>query len=111
MPSTSGIAASKPADSKREEFRKYLEKAGVLDALTRVLVALYEEPEKPMNALDFLRHHLHGGLPETADVETLKLQVSELTQKNEELKDEVNQLKQKLEQYEPKSGNEPVAES
>jgi len=26
-----------PADSKREEFRKYLEKAGVLDALTKGL--------------------------------------------------------------------------
>ena len=42
-----------PADSKREEFRKYLEKAGVLDALTKVLVGLYEEPEKPNNALEY----------------------------------------------------------
>ena len=49
-----------------------------------------------LNLCSFLRHHLHGGLPETADVETLKLQVSELTQKNEELKDEVSQLKQKV---------------
>ena len=52
-----------------------------------------------LNLYSFLRHHLHGGLPETADVETLKLQVSELTQKNEELKDEVNQLKQKVWRY------------
>ncbi|XP_065057187.1 c-Myc-binding protein-like [Rhopilema esculentum] len=111
MPATSGNTAGKPADSKREEFRKYLEKAGVLDALTRVLVALYEEPEKPNNALDFLRYHLHGGPPETADVESLKLQVSELTQKNEELTEEVTQLKQKLEQYEPKNGNEQAQES
>ena len=48
----------KPADSKKEEFRKYLEKAGVLDALTKTLVTLYEEPEKPNNALDFLRKNL-----------------------------------------------------
>lgn len=41
------------ADSKREEFRKYLEKAGVMDALTKVLVNLYEEPEKPANALEY----------------------------------------------------------
>ncbi|KAK3749549.1 hypothetical protein QZH41_007289 [Actinostola sp. cb2023] len=41
------------ADSKREEFRKYLEKAGVLDALTKVLVNLYEEPEKPSNAMEY----------------------------------------------------------
>ena len=39
-------------DSKKEEFRKYLEKSGVIDQLTRVLVGLYEEPEKPNNAIE-----------------------------------------------------------
>ena len=39
-------------ESKKEEFRKYLEKSGVVDALTKVLVGLYEEPEKPGNALE-----------------------------------------------------------
>ena len=39
-------------ESKKEEFRKYLEKAGVIDQLTRVLVGLYEEPEKPQNAIE-----------------------------------------------------------
>lgn len=29
------LFSSKVADSKREEFRKYLEKAGVMDALTK----------------------------------------------------------------------------
>ena len=52
------MSSYKPGDSKKEEFRKYLEKAGVLDALTKTLVCLYEEPEKPNNALDFLRKHL-----------------------------------------------------
>lgn len=42
-----------PPDSKREEFRKYLERAGVLDALTKVLVYLYEEPEKPDDPLEY----------------------------------------------------------
>ena len=52
------MSSYKPADSKKEEFRKYLEKAGVLDALTTSLVCLYEEPEKPNNALDFLKKNL-----------------------------------------------------
>ena len=52
------MSSYKPGDSKKEEFRKYLEKAGVLDALTKTLVCLYEEPEKPNNALDFLRKNL-----------------------------------------------------
>jgi len=89
------------ADSKREEFRKYLEKAGVLDALTKVLVGLYEEPEKPNNALDFLKQHIGSGGPESADVEALKLEVSELKQKVEQLSEENNELKQKVAQYEP----------
>ncbi|VDI66671.1 Hypothetical predicted protein [Mytilus galloprovincialis] len=83
------------ADSKREEFRKYLEKAGVLDALTKVLVGLYEEPEKPNNALDFLKQHLGASGPETADVEALKLEVTELRQKIEQLTEENNELKTK----------------
>ena len=48
----------KAVDNKREEFRRYLEKSGVLDALTKTLVCLYEEPEKPNNAVDFLRKNL-----------------------------------------------------
>ena len=36
-------AATKiPQDTKKEEFRKYLEKAGVLELLTKSLVQLYE---------------------------------------------------------------------
>ncbi|XP_061169465.1 c-Myc-binding protein-like [Saccostrea echinata] len=88
------------ADSKREEFRRYLEKAGVLDALTKVLVGLYEEPEKPNNALDFLKQHLGASGPETADVEALKLEVTELRQKVEQLTEENQEMRAKLQQFE-----------
>jgi len=95
------MTAYRGADSKREEFRKYLEKAGVLDALTKVLVGLYEEPEKPNNALDFLKQHLGASGPDTADVEALKLEVTELRQKCEQLQEQNSDLKSKLQQYEP----------
>lgn len=42
-----------PSEGKREEFRKYLEKNGVMDALTKVLVNLYEEEKKPEDALEY----------------------------------------------------------
>lgn len=45
--------AFQTTESKKEEFRKYLEKNGILDQLTRVLVGLYEEPEKPNNAIEY----------------------------------------------------------
>jgi hypothetical protein len=41
------MSTYKPGDSKREDFRKYLEKSGVLDAFRKTLVELYEENEKP----------------------------------------------------------------
>lgn len=72
-----------------------------MDALTKVLVALYEEPEKPNNAMDFLKRHLGTTGPETADVETLRLEVTELRQKYEALLEENKELKAKLAQFEP----------
>ncbi len=72
------MSSYKPADSKKEEFRKYLEKAGVLDALTKTLVCLYEEPEKPNNALDFLKKNLSNTGPDSPDVLELKNELENL---------------------------------
>jgi hypothetical protein len=93
-------SSHRSVDSKREEFRKYLEKAGILDVLTKVLVGLYEEPEKPTNPLEFVQRHLHGGDPESPDVETLRQELMELKQKNAALEEENAALKAKVEQLE-----------
>jgi len=37
------MAVYQTPESKKEEYRRYLEKSGVIDALTKVLVGLYEE--------------------------------------------------------------------
>ncbi|KAM6335206.1 C-Myc-binding protein [Falco naumanni] len=95
------MAHCKAADSKREQFRRYLEKSGVLDTLTKVLVALYEEPEKPNSALDFLKHHLGASAPENPEIEALRLEVAEMKEKYEAVLEENKKLKTKLAQYEP----------
>ncbi|KAM4872537.1 LOW QUALITY PROTEIN: C-Myc-binding protein [Thomomys bottae] len=95
------MAHYKAADSKREQFRRYLEKSGVLDTLTKVLVALYEEPEKPNSALDFLKHHLGAATPENAEIELLRLELAEMKEKYEATVEENKKLKAKLAQYEP----------
>ncbi|XP_031846845.1 c-Myc-binding protein isoform X2 [Nomia melanderi] len=82
-----------PPDTKREEFRKYLERAGVLDALTKVLVSLYEEPEKPDDALEFVRQNI-GGITET------DLEMESLRKELEEAKAKIVELKAKLLKYE-----------
>merc|ERR1711997_513508 len=74
-------------DTKREEFRKYLEKEGVLESLTKALVALYEEPDKPSDALAFVRNNFAA-----TELHSLKAQMENLTQENEQLKSMVASL-------------------
>eukprot|EP00930_Biecheleria_cincta_P081084 TRINITY_DN6970_c0_g2_i2.p1 TRINITY_DN6970_c0_g2~~TRINITY_DN6970_c0_g2_i2.p1 ORF type:complete len:109 (-),score=26.55 TRINITY_DN6970_c0_g2_i2:141-467(-) len=71
------------ADSQKEEFRKYLEKNGIISQLTRVLVGLYEEPERPANAIDYIKKYL--GAPTGVDVEELRADNDELKRHNAEL--------------------------
>ena len=75
-------------EQKKEEFRKYLEKAGVIDQLTKVLVGLYEEPEKPGNVIEFIKKSL--GAPSDTDVEQLMAE-------NDELKRQKLELEKRLE--------------
>ncbi|RMB91281.1 hypothetical protein DUI87_32420 [Hirundo rustica rustica] len=69
------MAHYKAADSKREQFRQYLEKSGVLDMLTKA--------------------------PENPEIEALRLEVAEMKEKYEAVLEENKKLKTKLAQYEP----------
>lgn len=75
------------SEAKKEEFRKYLEKSHVIDTLTKVLVNLYEEPDKPDKPVDFIKKALGG--PSASDYEAL---VSE----NAQLRAEIEALKKKI---------------
>ena len=89
-------------EQKKEEFRKYLEKAGVIDQLTKVLVGLYEEPEKPGNVIDFIKKSL--GAPSDTDVEQLMAE-------NEELKRQKGDLEKKIDILETELQNERAKQS
>uniref|UniRef100_UPI0037E9260D C-Myc-binding protein n=1 Tax=Semicossyphus pulcher TaxID=241346 RepID=UPI0037E9260D len=95
------MAHYRASESKREQFRRYLEKSGVLDTITSVLVALYEENDKPNNALDFIKLHLGAAGPEQADTESLRMELSDLQQKCNLLLEENKELRNRLMQYEP----------
>ena len=81
-------------DARKEEFRRYLERSGVIDALTKVLVGLYEEPEKPAQALDFIKMTL--GAPTGVDVEALKAENEQLRKKADELAVKLEEAQSKL---------------
>merc|ERR1712212_1106952 len=74
-------------DVRREEFRKYLEKEGILESLTKVLVALYEEPDKPSDALSFVRNNFAS-----SEMQTMRAQVDNLTKEKEQLETKVSSL-------------------
>ncbi|XP_011637656.1 c-Myc-binding protein isoform X3 [Pogonomyrmex barbatus] len=81
--------------AKREEFRKYLERSGVMDALTKILVSLYEETERPTDALEYIRKNLGGIVDNTSEIESLKKEL-------DESKAKIAELKSKLVKYEQK---------
>ncbi|KAM6974580.1 C-Myc-binding protein [Tautogolabrus adspersus] len=97
------MAHYRAPESKREQFRRYLEKSGVLDTITSVLVALYEENDKPNNALDFIKLHLGAAGPEPGDTEALRMELADLQQKFNLLMEENKELRNRLMQYEPTS--------
>ncbi|KAM9353778.1 c-Myc-binding protein-like [Symphorus nematophorus] len=98
------MAHYRAPDSKREQFRRYLEKAGVVDSLTSVLVALYEQPERPSNALEFVKEHFCAVGLMSADTEALQQEVKDLRQRCARLEEENKDLKTRLLRYEPEGG-------
>lgn len=87
-------------EQKKEEFRKYLEKAGVIDQLTKVLVGLYEEPEKPGNVIDFIKKSL--GAPSDTDVEQLMAENEELKRQKSDLERKIESVQSELEEEKAK---------
>jgi predicted ATP-grasp superfamily ATP-dependent carboligase len=67
-----------------------LEKTGVIDALTKVLVGLYEEPERPPNAVDYIKRYI--GAPQNVDVDSLK-------RENEQLRAQLDKLSKQMEEF------------
>jgi len=78
-------SAKMSQDAKKDEFRKYLEKTGVIDMLTKSLVQLYEEPDKPSDAVDYLKGQVGRSSEDKTAIEAL-------TQENKELKEKLEKL-------------------
>ncbi|AEC06274.1 c-Myc-binding protein [Arabidopsis thaliana] len=77
---------------KKEAFRKYLESSGVLDSLTKVLVSLYEQNDKPSSALEFIQQKLGG--PSVSDYEKLQAEKSDL-----QIKKKKNKNKPRIDEF------------
>jgi len=87
--------------AKREEFRRYLDQAGIVDQLTQFLVSLYEEPEKPTDAVGYMKKSLGNG-PDAADVESLRVKIEELSKKLEEANNRADEAEAKVAELQSK---------
>lgn len=84
------------SESHKETFRKYLEASGALDHLVKVLVSLYEEPDKPKQALDYMKEALGGPTP--ADYEAVVAERDSLKRQLEEAQLRLSELEGKMEE-------------
>ena len=78
-----------PKQMTKNEFRRYLEKSGVVDVLEEMLVALYDEPNKPSNAMDFMRSYIGVNSDDTEKAAAIA-ENAELKKENEALKEKLN---------------------
>uniref|UniRef100_A0A3Q2PS75 MYC binding protein n=1 Tax=Fundulus heteroclitus TaxID=8078 RepID=A0A3Q2PS75_FUNHE len=94
------MAHYRASDSKREHFRRYLEKTGVVDSLTSGRTLIFILQPSPSR---FVKQHLGAVDLTSADTEALKQEVSNLREKCSRLEEENKDLKARLQQYEPAS--------
>mmetsp|Transcript_4876 Transcript_4876/g.8437 ORF Transcript_4876/g.8437 Transcript_4876/m.8437 type:complete len:102 (-) Transcript_4876:429-734(-) len=85
-------------DSKKEAFRRFLETAGVIDMLTKSLVQLYEEPEKPGNAIDYVRTAF--GAPTPAEFDAMTEEKGALEEKVALLEAQIKEMALKIHELE-----------
>jgi hypothetical protein len=65
----------------------YLEKSGAVDQVSKILVKLYEEPEKPSNTIDYMLKFM--GIEEATDVNSLLKEFEAATEENIRLKKQI----------------------
>ncbi len=85
-------------ESAKEGFRKYLESAGAIDVLVKVLVSLYEEADKPAKALDYIKATLGGPTP---------VEYESVCAQRDSYKEQVEKLQAELEKLQASASRAP----
>lgn len=72
----------------REDFKKYLIKSNVFEALTKVLISIYELEIKPTNPLDYIRTHMTEIIDEKEELKLLKNKYDTIVTQIHEMEEE-----------------------
>ncbi|XP_070492661.1 c-Myc-binding protein homolog [Chironomus tepperi] len=87
----------KPIDESKEDYRLYLARHGVLDALTKVLSKI--QGMQPDNPLEFLASNLSVSLNQQDMIRDLEMKLGSATQEINRLQKEVERLKQQQNRF------------
>lgn len=86
---------------KKEEFRRYLETSGAINALTMAMVNLFEEEKKPLDSTNYLLKQLGERHPPGQEsIEQHQQQLEELhciKKQNKKLKEQVKEMTKTIE--------------
>ncbi|XP_065092258.1 c-Myc-binding protein [Ochlerotatus camptorhynchus] len=85
------MSSFKPIDGSKEDFRKYLDRKGVLDAITKVLIKC--NSDRPENAIEYLLDNLGERLKDKDTIARLENELNDARNEIETLKREMNALK------------------
>lgn len=80
-------------ESKRVQYRKYLERAGVIDALSKALIKLYEEQNKPDDAIRFVRKYMCETCPDDTQFDAMKNDLENALKKISALEQDLERCK------------------
>lgn len=83
-------------NSKREDFKKYLNKYGVIEALTMVLLNLYEMEIRPTDPLDYIRTHMTETIYEREELKKLQVQHDDMVAQIQQMEEENMKLAKTL---------------
>jgi arginine kinase len=83
-------------EGKRDEFRKYLERTGATEKLTCALMKLYQEEERPEDAIGYIRKQISEDGFDPAELEALKVKFEEMKKKLEKTDAELSVLRSEV---------------
>lgn len=100
------MSSFKPIDGSKEDFRKYLDRKGVLDAITKVLIKC--NSDRPENAIEYLLDNLGERLKDKDTIARLECELNDTKNEVEVLKREINALKLNALPNDVEAGNTTV---
>lgn len=80
-----------PIDSKRDEFRKFLERSGLIDLVSKCFIKLYEETDKPENPIEYFRENIGDALKEKMTIKMLQAELEDAKKEIENLRKQINE--------------------